>query len=110
GYGADYQSLSQQTSDLQRGLEDLNLLVDGYAHSLCGAPYRFLATGRQLCGGESKAAGRKRVAAFLGHPDRSVRPYCHVLHDARTGARGWEGKGDENILRTDAYAGSLRNQ
>jgi hypothetical protein len=47
------------------------------------------------------------VAAFLGHPGHSVRVDCHVLHDARTGARDWEGKGAADILRPDAYPASL---
>src|SRR5213592_79334 len=36
-----------------------------------------------------------------------VRPHCHVLHDARTGARDWEGKGPADILRADACARSV---
>jgi hypothetical protein len=49
------------------------------------------------------------IITVVRHPDHSVRPYCHVLHDPRTGPRDWEGKGDENILRPDARAGSLTN-
>ena len=40
----------------------------------------------------------------------SVRPRRRVLHGARTGACDWEGKGGADILRSDASAGSLRNQ
>jgi hypothetical protein len=47
------------------------------------------------------------VAAFLGYPDHSARADCYVLHDARTGARDWEGKGPADILRPDAYPASL---
>ncbi len=47
------------------------------------------------------------MAAFLGHSDHSVRIDSHVLHDARTGARDWEGKGATDILRPDAYPASL---
>src|SRR5437762_2152573 len=107
GHVADDQSFSKQTADLQRFLEDLNLLVDGHAHSLRGASYRFLATDWRLCCGQSKVAGGNRVAAFLGCSDHSVRTYCHVLHDARTGARNREGKGDQNIFRPDACAGGV---
>ena len=68
---------------------------------------RFLAANRQLCRGQSKVAVGNHLAAFLGHPDHSVRPHFHVLHDARTGARDWQGKGGEDILRPDACAGSI---
>ncbi len=54
-----------------------------------------------------QAARGNRVATFLGHPDHSVRADCYVLHDARTGARDWEGKGAADILRPDAYPASL---
>jgi hypothetical protein len=56
---------------------------------------------------DPKATGGNRVAAFLGYPDHSARADCYVLHDARTGARDWEGKGAANILRPDAYPASL---
>src|SRR5260370_13194741 len=88
-------------------MEDLDLPAGGHAHSLSGASCRFLATSRRPCGRQRKAAGGNRVAAFLGHPDHSVRVDCHVLHDARTGARDWEGKGAADILRPDAYPASL---
>src|SRR5439155_18509057 len=107
GPAADDQSLSQQTADLQRRLEDLDLPGDGHAHSLSGAAYRFLAANRQLCRGQQGATGENHLAAFLGYPDHSVRPYCHVLHDARTGPRDWEGKGAADILRPDAGPGSM---
>jgi hypothetical protein len=45
--------------------------------------------------GNQGATGGNRVAAFLGYPDHSARADCHVLHDARTGARDWE----EKVLR-----------
>ena len=61
----------------------------------------------RLCCGQPKAAGRNRLAAFLGHSDHSVRADCHVLHDARTGARDREGKGAANILRADARPASV---
>src|SRR5260370_25988418 len=82
-------------------MEDLDLPAGGHAHSLSGASSRFLATSRRPCGRQRKADGGNRVAAFLGHPDYSVRVDCHVLHDARTGARDWEGKGAADILRPD---------
>src|SRR5271165_1986427 len=107
GHAADNQSLSQQTADLQRRLEDLDLPADGLAHSLSGASCRFLATSRQLCGRQRKAAGGNCVAAFLGHPDHSVRIDCHVLHDARTGARDWAGKSVTDILRPSAFPANL---
>ena len=47
------------------------------------------------------------MAAFLGYPDHSARADCYVLHDARTGALDWEGKGAADILRPDAYPASL---
>ena len=68
---------------------------------------RFLAANRQLCRGQSKAAGGNRMAAFLGYPDHSARADYYVLHDARTGARDWEGKGAADILRPGAYPASL---
>jgi hypothetical protein len=58
-------------------------------------------------GRQQKAAGRNRVAAFLGYPDHSARADCYVLHDARTGARDWKGKGAADILRPDAHPASL---
>src|SRR5207248_8133443 len=102
--------LSQQTADLQRRLEDFDLLAHGHPYSLRRASYRFLAANRQLCGRQQGAIGENRVAAFLGYPDHSVRPHCYVLHDARTGARDWQGKGAADILRADARAGSLTNE
>src|SRR6266581_2811270 len=72
-----------------------------------GAPCRFLAASWRPCGRQRKIVGGNRVAAFLGHPDHSARADCHVLHDARTGARDWEGKGAADILRPDAYPASL---
>src|SRR5206468_4075252 len=90
-------------------LEDLDLPGDVRPHSLSGAPYRFLAANRRLCGRQQGATGENRVATFLGHPDHSARPHCYVLHDARTGARDWEGKGAADILRPDARARSLTN-
>src|SRR6266404_7598193 len=107
GYAADDQSLSKQTADLQRRLEDLDLPAGGHAHSLFGAPYRFLAADWRLCGRQSKTTRGNRVAAFLGYPDHSARADCYVLHDARTGARDWQRKGPADILRTDAYPASL---
>src|SRR5438034_3040660 len=62
-----------------------------------------------LCGRQSKVVGGNRVAAFLGYPDHSLRADCYVLHDTRTGARDWEGKGAADILRPDARPGSLTN-
>jgi hypothetical protein len=47
------------------------------------------------------------VAAFLGHPDHAVRIDSHILHDARTGSRGREGKSAPDIFRPDAYPASL---
>jgi hypothetical protein len=47
------------------------------------------------------------VAAFLGYPDHSARADCHVLHDARTGARDWEGKSAADIFRSTARPSSL---
>ena len=47
------------------------------------------------------------MAAFLDYLDHSARADCYVLHDARTRARGWEGKGVADILRTNACAGSV---
>jgi hypothetical protein len=62
---------------------------------------------RRLCGRQQKATGGNGVAAFLGYPDHSARADCYVLHDARTGARDWEGKGAADILRPDACPASL---
>src|SRR5207247_2192652 len=107
GYAADDQSLSQQTTDLQRRLEDLDLLAYGHPYSLRRASYRFLAASWQLCGRQQGAIGENRVAAFLGYPDHSARADCYVLHDVRTSGRDWEGKGDANIFLTDAYPTSL---
>jgi hypothetical protein len=64
--------------------------------AICAAMFARAVAGQSL-----------HLVAFLGCPDHSVRPCCHVLHDARTGARDWEGKGAEDILRTDAAAGIL---
>jgi hypothetical protein len=58
--------------------------------------------------GQSKVVGGNHLAAFLGHPDHFVRPHCHVLHYARTGARNWEGKSAQDIFRPGACAGSDR--
>src|SRR5438552_14919766 len=88
-------------------MEDLDLPVDVRPHSLSGASYRFLAASWRPCGRQQGAAGENRVATFLGYPDHLVRVDCHVLHDARTGARDWERKGVADILRTDARAGSM---
>jgi hypothetical protein len=52
-------------------------------------------------------SGGNRVAAFLGDPDDAVHVDCHLLHDARTGARDLQGKGASDILRPDAYPASL---
>ena len=41
------------------------------------------------------------------HPDDFVCVDCHVLHDARTGARDWEGKGAADVVRPDANPASL---
>ncbi len=60
--------------------------------------------------GNREVAGGNHLAAFLGYSDHSVRPYCHVLHDARAGARHGKGKGAENILRFDACTGSVTNE
>ena len=49
--------------------------------------------------GNQKLLGGNLLAAFLGYPDHSVHPYCHVLHDARTGPRNRQGKGSANIFR-----------
>jgi hypothetical protein len=68
---------------------------------------RFLAPDGRLCCRQSKVAGGNHLAAFLGHPDHSVRTHCHVLHDTRAGARHGKGKGDENILRFDARTRSV---
>src|SRR5439155_17826329 len=108
GHAADDQSLSKQTADLQCRLENLDLPAGGHAHSLSGAPYRFLAANWRLCCGQSKVAGGNRVAAFLGHPDHSARADCYVLHDARTGAGDWEGKSAADILRTNAGTGGVK--
>src|SRR2546430_13976329 len=89
-------------------MEVHDLTAGGHAHSLSGAPGRFLAATRQLCRGQRKAAGGNRLATFLGDPDHSVRADCYVLHDARTGPRDWEGKNPADILRSDACAGSVK--
>src|SRR6266536_273354 len=47
------------------------------------------------------------AALILGYPDHSARADCYVLHDARTGARDWEGKSPADILRSRACAGSV---
>ena len=47
------------------------------------------------------------MAAFLSYPDHFTRADCYVLHDARTRARDWQGKGAADILRTNACAGSV---
>ena len=49
------------------------------------------------------------MAAFLGHPAHSIRPYWHVLHNARIGARDWEEKGAADILRADACPRSMND-
>jgi hypothetical protein len=85
-------------------------LLMGHAHSLRGAAYRFLAANRRLRGRQQGATGENRLAAFLGYPDHSARADCYVLYDARIGARDWEGKGDADILRTDACAGSVNDR
>jgi len=46
----------------------------------------FLARDGRLCRWQSKVAVGNRVAAFLGHPDHSLRPHRRVLHGARIGA------------------------
>src|SRR6266567_7074193 len=107
GHAAADQSFSEQTADLQRSLEDRYLSVAICRHSLSGASYRFLAADGRLCRRQSKVAGGNHLAAFLGHPDHSLRPHCRVLHGARIGARDWEGKGAADILRSYARAGSL---
>ena len=48
------------------------------------------------------------VATFLGDPDHSVCPDCHVLHDSRTGAGHREGKVVADILRAAARPAGLR--
>ena len=85
----------------------LDLRAGGHAHSLSGASCRFLAASWRPCGRQRKIAGGNRVAAFLGHPDHSARADCHVLHDARAGARDREGKGAADILRADTNPTSL---
>src|SRR6266699_96425 len=107
GHAAADQSFSEQTADLQRSLEDRYLPVAICCHSLSGASYRFLAADGRLCRRQSKVALGNHLASFLGYPDYSTRADCYVLHDARTGARDWEGKGAANILRPDAYPASL---
>jgi hypothetical protein len=63
-------------------------------------------TGSFVAGNEKAALGN-HLAAFLRYSDPFIRTHRHVLHSARTGARDWEGKGAEDILRTDACAGSV---
>src|SRR6266568_4987376 len=41
------------------------------------------------------------------YPNHSARVDCYVLHDARTGARDWQGKGAADILRPDTYPAGL---
>src|SRR6266487_703117 len=101
------QSFSEQTADLQRSLEDRYLSVAICCYSLFGTPVRFLAVDGRLCRRQSKVAVGNHLAAFLGHPDHSLRPHRRVLHDARTGARNWERKGAADILRPDASSGSM---
>src|SRR5256886_15777934 len=91
-------------------MEVHDLTAGGHAHSLSGAPGRFLAATRKLCRGQRKAAVGNRLATFLGDPDHSVRADCYVLHDARTGAGDWEGKGAADILRPDAGSSSLNER
>ena len=76
-------------------------------HSLSGTPDRFLARDRQLCRRQSKVTVANHLAAFLGHPDHSLRPHRRVLHGARAGARDRKRKGDADILRPDAGPGSV---
>src|SRR5439155_22624340 len=109
GHATADQSFSEQTAHLQRSLEDRYLSVAICCHSLSGASYRFLAADGRLCRRQSKVALGNHLAAFLRHPDHSIRPNRRVLHGARTGARDWEGKSAADILRTDARAGSLTN-
>ena len=49
-----------------------------------------------LVAGNRKVAVANHLAAFLGHPDHSLRPHRHVLHDARAGARR---SGENKVLR-----------
>ena len=51
----------------------------------------FGGDGRLVCR-QSKVTLRNHLAAFLGHPDHSLRPHRHVLHGARVGARRSEKK------------------
>src|SRR5947199_9934345 len=91
-------------------MENLDLPSGGHAYSLSGAPYRFLAANWRLRGRQQEATGGNHVAAFLGYPDHFAGADCYVLHDARTGARDWEGKSAADILRPDARAGSVNDQ
>ena len=57
--------------------------------------------------GNREAARRNRLAAFLRYSDHFVRSHRHVLHNARIGPGNRQGKGDADILRADACAGSV---
>src|SRR5438876_816653 len=91
-------------------MENLDLPSGGHANSLSGAPYRFLAANWRLRGRQQEATGGNHVAAFLGYPDHFAGADCYVLHDARTGARDWEGKSAADILRPDAGSSSLNER
>ncbi len=67
----------------------------------------FWRAGGQLCRRQSKVVRGNHLAAFLGHPDHSLRPHFHVLHGARIGARHRQRKSPADILRSYARAGSL---
>ncbi len=82
------------------------LLLSAVIHYLERLIDFWRADGR-LCRRQPKVAVGNHLAAFLGHPDHSLRPHRRVLHGARTGARDRERKGPADILRPDAGPGSL---
>ena len=65
------QSISAQTVNLQHRLENRDLSIAFHCHSLSGTPGRVLAEDRRYRCRQSEVAFRNRLAAFLGHPDRS---------------------------------------
>ena len=56
-------------------------LLLSHCHSLSGTAGRVLAGDRRFRCRQSKVALRNHLAAFLGHPDHSIRAHCHLLHD-----------------------------
>ena len=82
------------------------LLISAVIHYLERLIDFWRETGGFVAGNRKVAVGN-HLAAFLGHPDHSLRPHRRVLHGARIGARDRERKGPADILRPDAGPGSV---